>query len=58
MAAFGFVATLLAVVGLAWFIYTPLPVDMEQKFKVSLIDAGMRSYGHLVSSDTLRLVDG
>lgn len=30
-----------------WYLDTPLPDDMQEKWKVRLIDAGMRTYGHL-----------
>jgi len=41
--------TIVVAVTLAWLIYTPLPVDMDEQFKVTIIDAGTRFYGQLVS---------
>ena len=42
---------LVIVIGLftSWYLDTPLPDDMQEKWKVRIIDAGMRTYGHLVN---------
>lgn len=33
----------------AYYIYTPIPEDVEEPWKVMLITAGFRAVGHLVS---------
>lgn len=47
---------MLVTVLLAYYIYKPLPDNVEEKFKVMLLDATFRTLGHAVSSALLYTV--
>lgn len=42
---------LTAAVLVAYYVYTPLPENTEERWKLMLISAGFRSVGHMVSSE-------